>query len=141
MGNLNKVMLMGRLTRDVEVRSTPGGQEVGTFSLAINRVYYVGEAREKREEVTFIDCEMWGRRVNALAQYTSKGSPIFIEGRLKQDSWEDKQTGQKRSKVLVSVENFEFVGGNGGGGGQGGGQRSEPVAAGSGGVTGDDIPF
>ncbi len=143
MGNLNKVMLMGRLTRDVEVRATPSGQEVAVFGLAINRVYYVGEPgnREKREETTFVDCELWGRRAQALSSYTSKGSPIFIEGRLKLDSWEDRQTGQKRSKLLVSVENFEFIGGRGGGHEtsveRGGGQAAVSADA----IPADDIPF
>jgi single-strand DNA-binding protein len=143
MSNLNKVMLMGRLTRDVEVRATPSGQEVAVFSLAINRTYYVGDpgSREKREETTFIDCELWGRRTQALATYTSKGSPLFVEGRLKQDQWEDRQTGQKRSKVLVVVENFEFIGGGRGGGHEtsveaGAGRSTSPDA-----VPLDDIPF
>ena len=145
-GSFNKVMLMGRLTRDVEVRATPSGQEVAVFSLAINRTYFVGGdgAREKREETTFVDCEMWGRRTQPLATYTSKGSPLFVEGRLKQDTWEDRQTGQKRSKVVVVVENFEFIGG--GGGGRGSHETTVEAGAGSGSrspesIPVDDIPF
>lgn len=143
MANLNKVLLIGRLTREVDLRSLPSGQEVANFGLAINRTYMAGPegARERREETTFVDCECWGRRAGPIAKYFSKGDPIFIEGRLKFETWDDKQTGAKRSKLLVSVENWEFASSRGGGGGQ----ESAPVGAASGGGGGDlppdDIPF
>ena len=128
MSNLNKVMLMGRLTNDLETRYTASNTAVANFGLAINRTYSVGEgdARERREDVTFVDCEVWGRQAEVMKQYLSKGRPVFIEGRLKQDKWQDKD-GNNRSKTLVVVESFQFIdskGGGGGGGEGGGGQGS-----------------
>ncbi|MEO0482049.1 MAG: single-stranded DNA-binding protein [Planctomycetota bacterium] len=125
MPNLNKVMLMGNLTRDIEMRHTNSGSGVANFGLAINRVYYVGDggAREKREETTFVDCEAWGRTGEVMSQYLAKGRPVFVEGRLKLDQWQDQQ-GQNRSKLKIVVESFEFVGGRGDGEGGGGGGGS-----------------
>jgi len=122
MPNLNKVMLMGNLTRDIELRHTNSGSSVANFGLAVNRVYYVGDggSREKREETTFVDCEAWGRTGEVMSQYLSKGRPVYVEGRLKLDQWQDQQ-GQNRSKLRVVVESFEFLGGRGEGGGGGGG--------------------
>jgi single-strand DNA-binding protein len=123
MANLNKVMLMGNLTRDIELRTTPSGQSVGKFGLAVNRVWYTPDG-EKKEEVTFVDCDVWGKQAETMAKYLSKGRGVFIEGRLKLDQWDDKETGQKRSKMGVVVESFQFIGarpdGQGGGGGGGG---------------------
>lgn len=131
MPNLNKVMLMGNLTRDPEVRYTPKGMAVTEVTIATNRRYKV--ENETREEVTFVDITFWGKQAEVIAQYFKKGRPIFVEGRLQYDTWDDKQTGQKRSKLRVVGEEFEFLGGaredgGGGGGGSGGGgsrQRSE----------------
>lgn len=111
--NVNRVFLAGNLTRDVELRHTPNNTAVAKFGLAVNRKFKVGE--EQREEVAFIDCEAWGRTAEVIAQYFSKGKTIFVEGRLKLDQWDDKATGQKRSKLFVVVESFQFAGGKGDG--------------------------
>lgn len=164
-GNFNKVLLMGNLTRDIEIRHTQSNTAVGNFGIAVNRRYYVGDgpSREQRDETTFVDCDVWGRTAEIMSQYLRKGSPVFIEGRLRLNQWDDKSTGAKRSKLLVVVENFQFVdtradGGGGGGGGGGGSQRAPAQArsgsggGGSGGGGGgnqgyddipqdDDIPF
>ena len=122
MPNLNKVMLMGNLTRDPEIKYTPKGTAIANFGIAINRVF-TPEGGEKREEVTFIDLEAFGRTAEVIGEYFKKGKPIFIEGRLKLDQWDDKTTGKKMSKLRVVVESFEFLGSRegGGGGGEGGG--------------------
>lgn len=116
----NKVVLMGNLTRDVELRSTPSGQQVASFSLAVNRTWK-NASGEQQEAVDYIDCNAWGKPGEIIAQYMSKGSAILISGRLQQRSWE--QDGQKRSKVEVVVEDFNFVGG---GNDSGGGSSSAP---------------
>jgi single-strand DNA-binding protein len=120
MANLNKVMLMGNLTRDPEVRYTPKGTAVAELGLAINRVYSA-ENGEKREETTFVDVTLWGRTAEIAGEYLKKGRPVFIEGRLQLDSWDDKQTGQKRSKLKVVGEGMQLLGSRGGGGESGGG--------------------
>jgi single-strand DNA-binding protein len=147
-GNFNKVLLMGNLTRDVEIRHTQSNTAVGKFGLAVNRRYSVGDgaSREQREETTFVDCEVWGRTAEIMSQYLQKGRPVFIEGRLRLDQWEDKNSGQKRSRLLVVVENFQFVDSRGdGGGGSGGGGEPRRAHAGSraeegGGQDYDDLP-
>jgi single-strand DNA-binding protein len=126
MANLNKVMLIGNLTRDPELKHTPGGQPVCEFGLAVNRKYRTKEG-EDREETTFVDCEAWGKQAEVLKQYMSKGKPVFLEGRLKLDTWEDKEGG-KRSKMRVVIENFQFLGTAGGGGGGGGGSGERYVS-------------
>jgi single-strand DNA-binding protein len=136
MASFNKVMLMGNLTRDVEIRHTSGNTAIGKFGLAVNRKFKT-QSGEQREEVTFVDCEAWGRTAEVIAQYLSRGSPIFIEGRLKLDQWEDKNGGGKRSKHLIVVENFQFInsgqgGGNSGGGGGGGGYAQANAGGGGG---------
>lgn len=124
-GSFNKVFLMGNLTRDVEIRHTGGNTAVGNFGIAVNRKFRT-QSGENREEVTFVDCEAWGRTAEVMSQYLHKGRPVFVEGRLKLDQWEGKD-GSKQSKIRVVVENFQFVdsgqGGQGGGGGGGGGSR------------------
>jgi len=119
MPNLNKVMLMGNLTRDPELRYTPNNTAVANLGLAINRRYKSGEG-EQKEETTFIDCEAWGRTAEVINQYLKKGRPVYIEGRLKLDQWQDKDGGN-RSKLKVVVETFEFIDSRGGGGGDGAG--------------------
>ena len=109
MASYNKVILVGNLTRDPEMRYTPKGTAVVKLGLAVNR-RWTTETGETREEVTFVDIDAFGKQAETLAQYMKKGSPILIEGRLRQDTWDDKQTGQKRSKLLVVCENFKFVG-------------------------------
>ncbi|MEM7629895.1 MAG: single-stranded DNA-binding protein [Planctomycetota bacterium] len=159
-GSFNKVFLMGNLTRDVEMRHTSGNQAVANMGLAVNRKYRT-QAGENREEVTFVDCEAWGRTAEVMSQYLAKGRPVFIEGRLKLDEWEDRNGGGKRTKLKVVVDNFQFVDsrdGAGGGGGGGGGGGNYSRGGGSGGNAGsgsgggsydadpqpmshDDIPF
>ncbi len=123
MPNLNKVMLMGNLTRDPEVRYTPKGTAVAELGMAINRVYSA-ENGEKREETTFVDVTLWGRTAEIAGEYLKKGRPVFIEGRLQLDTWDDKQTGQKRSKLKVVGEGLQLIGSRGGGEG-GGGEPTE----------------
>ena len=130
MANLNKVMLMGNLTRDPEVRYTPKGTAVAEVGLAINR-YFSGDNGEKREETTFVDVTLWGRQAEIAGEYLKKGRPVFIEGRLQLDTWDDKQSGQKRSKLKVVAENLQLMGARPGGGGgpdsEEGGERSGPA--------------
>jgi single-strand DNA-binding protein len=118
MRGFNKVVLMGNLTRDPELRTTPNGQNVASFSLAVNRSWK-NAAGEQQEAVDYIDCNIWGKPAEIINQYMKKGSGILVSGRLQQRSWE--QEGQKRSKVEVVVEDFNFVGG---GAGDGGGSSS-----------------
>jgi len=135
-GNFNKVFLMGNLTRDIEIRHTSGNTAVGNFGIAMNRKFRT-QSGENREETTFVDCEVWGRTAEVMSQYLSKGRPVFIEGRLKLDQWEDKKDGSKRSKLNVVVENFQFIdSGGGGGGGQSRGGGSSYNAAGAEGAGG-----
>lgn len=110
---LNKVLLMGHLTRDPELRVTPKGTPICQFGLAINRTYKT-DSGEAREDVLFVDIEAWGRAGETLAKYMTKGRPIFIEGRLKLDQWEDKNTKEKRSRMKVVCESFQFLGDKGG---------------------------
>ena len=110
----NRVILMGNLTRDPEVRTTPNGQSVANFSLAVNRTWK-GQDGQQQEAVSYIDCVAWGKPGEIIAQYLSKGRPVLVSGRLDQRSWEDKETGAKRSKVEVVVEDFNFVDSGGGG--------------------------
>lgn len=112
----NKVILMGNLTRDPETRTTPNGQSVTNFSLAVNRTWK-GADGNTQEAVSYIDCVAWGKTGEVIAQYMQKGRPILVEGRLDQQSWDDKETGKKRSKVEVNVDTFNFVGGGQGDGG------------------------
>ena len=109
MASYNKVLLMGNLTRDPEVRYTPKGTALANLGLAVNRVWTT-ESGEQKEEVTFIDIEVWGRQAETAGQYLAKGRPVFVEGRLKLDSWEDKESGQKRNKLKVVAERVQFLG-------------------------------
>ena len=132
MSKLNKVFLMGNLTRDVELRYTAAGTAIASFGIAINRVWK-GADGEKKEEVTFVDISMFGKRAEVLGQYFSKGDPIFIEGRLKFEQWEAKDGG-KRNALKVVAENFEFIKGNAGGNG-GNAQPGDPD------INEEEIPF
>jgi single-strand DNA-binding protein len=109
MANLNRVLLIGNLTRDPEVRYTPKGTAVADIALAINRVIPSDDG-ERREEVTYIDVTLWSRQAEVAEQYLKKGRPVFIEGRLQLDTWDDKQTGQKRSKLKVVGETMQLLG-------------------------------
>ncbi len=156
MASYNKVILIGNLTRDPELRYTPKGMAIAKIGLAVNRTWR-NEAGETKEEVTFVDVDAFGRQAETLGQYMKKGSPLMIEGRLKLDQWDDKQTGQKRSKLGVVVEGFQFLGG-GNRGGEGGSEagsappvpRSRPAAPAAPAAEsepdvapheGDDVPF
>jgi single-strand DNA-binding protein len=139
MASYNKVMLMGNLTRDPEVRYTPKGSAVADLAIAVNRVY-TAENGEKREEVTYVDVVLWARLAELAGQYLHKGRPVFIEGRLQMDQWEDKQTGQKRSRLRVVGEVMQFLDSKREGGmddaGQGGGASSSGPSGGGGGGGG-----
>src|SRR6185437_11161279 len=131
----NKVILMGNLTRDPEVRSTPNGQSVANFTLAVNRTWR-GADGSNQESVSYIDCVAWGKTGEVIAQYLQKGRALLVSGRLDQRSWE--QDGQKRSKIEVIVEDFNFVGGGEGGGGAAAGSRPAPSPSKSAGKK-DDV--
>lgn len=154
----NKVILVGNLTRDPEVRYTPGGTAVSEIGVAVNRTWFDKNSNEKKEETTFVDVTLWGRQAEVAGEYLSKGRSILIEGRLQTDSWDDKETGKKRTKLKVVAEEMKMLGGPGGGGGGGGGQRSggsrpanqrsqasnsdfDAPSSGGGGGFGDDVPF
>ena len=114
MANFNKVYLMGNLTRDPEMRVTPKGTAICQFGMAVSRSWK-DEAGQTREETAFVDIEAWGKQGEVISKYCTKGRPLFIEGRLKFDQWEDKTSGQKRSKLKVVLENFQFIGSRGDG--------------------------
>jgi single-strand DNA-binding protein len=151
MASFNKVILLGNLTRDPEVRYTPKGSAVCDLGLAVNRAYTLDNG-EKREEVTFVDVVLWARLAEIAGEYLKKGRPVFIEGRLQLDTWDDKQSGQKRSKLRVIGETMQLLGSrpSGGGGGEGGdedrGSRSSkpaapPKSAAPAAPDDDEIPF
>ncbi|MFZ4598473.1 MAG: single-stranded DNA-binding protein [Terrimicrobiaceae bacterium] len=128
MASVNRVTLIGNVTRDPEVKFTPKGSAVTDIGLAINRNYTLDNG-EKREEVTFVDVTFWGRQAETIGEYVKKGRSIYVEGRLQLDTWDDKQSGQKRSKLRVVGENFQFLGNRAGGAAgsdeESGGQPSE----------------
>jgi single-strand DNA-binding protein len=157
MASYNKVLLMGNLTRDPELKYTPKGMAVAELGLAVNREYTT-DGGEKREEVTFVDVTVWGRQAETCGEYLKKGRPVFVEGRLQLDTWDDKQSGQKRSKLRVVAERVQFLGsprgGDSEGGGEGGGsarpqsrparpaaQQKPPADPDLEPEGGDDIPF
>ena len=115
MPSFNQVMLMGNITRDPQLKQLPSQTVVAEFGLAVNRRYRTSDG-EEREETCFVDCSAYGKQAEVLAEYAGKGKPLFVQGRLKYDTWEDKQSGAKRSKLSVVVENFQFVGGRDGSG-------------------------
>lgn len=112
MPNHNSVTIIGNLTRDPELRVTPKGTAICTFSLAVNRKWK-NDAGQEQEEVSFIDCEAWEKAAETINKYVTKGRPLFVTGRLKQDQWEDKNTKEKRSKLKVVVGEFQFLGSRG----------------------------
>jgi single-strand DNA-binding protein len=148
MASFNKVILLGNLTRDPEVRYTPKGSAVCDLGIAVNRSYTL-DSGEKREEVTFVDVVLWARLAEIAGEYLKKGRPVFIEGRLQLDTWDDKQSGQKRSKLRVIGETMQLLGGRppgtGGGGSEGGEARpaktTPPPKAGAAAPDDDEIPF
>jgi single-strand DNA-binding protein len=156
MANLNKVLLIGNLTRDPELRYTPSGKAVADITLAINRVW-VNDAGQKQEDTTFVDVTLWGRQAELAQQYLTKGRGAYVEGRLQMDSWDDKETGKKRTRLKVVGDSLQFLpdgrsGATGGGGAapqRSSGapqQRSGPPQGGSAAPMDDfqeedDIPF
>ena len=148
MASFNKVILAGNLTRDPELRYTPKGTAVARITLAVNRAY-AAEGGEKKEEVSFVDVDVWGRQAEVISQYMKKGRPLLVEGRLKQDTWEDKNTKQKQSNLKVVLEGFSFLDSSRGeGGGAPPASRpatapavSAPTDADTPPPEGDDVPF
>jgi single-strand DNA-binding protein len=124
MASFNQVILMGNLTRDPQLKYLPSQTPVVEFGLACSRKFK-GQNGEDREDVVFVECSAFAKTAEVIQQYFTKGKPIFIQGRLKYDSWEDKQGGGKRSKLHVVIENFQFIGGRDGGGGGGGAPSQE----------------
>ncbi len=124
MASFNRVILVGNLTRDPQVKYTPGGQAVSEIGLAVNRSWFDKTANQKREEVTFVDVTLWGRTAEIAGEYLGKGRQVLIEGRLQLDQWDDKESGQKRSKLRVVCENLTMLGSRqeGGGGASSGGR-------------------
>jgi single-strand DNA-binding protein len=120
MASFNQVILLGNLTRDPQLKYLPNQTPVAEFGLACNRKFK-GANGEEREDVLFVDCAAFGKTGEVIHQYFTKGKPIFVQGRLKYDSWEDKNGGGKRSKLSVVIDNFQFIGGRDGGGAGGGG--------------------
>ena len=147
MANFNKVLLIGNLTRDPEVRTTATGLKIAKFGLAVNRRYRTRDD-EAREETTFVDIDAFGPQAEIIERYCQKGSPLFVEGRLRLDQWES-GSGEKRSKLSVVLENFQFLGGGGqsqteeSGGSYAGsaGESDSGKASGSDNIQDDDVPF
>lgn len=124
MASFNKVILVGNLTRDPQVRYTPGGSAVAEVGLAVNRSWFDKTSNSRKEETTFVDVTLWGRTAEVASEYLTKGRSVLIEGRLQLDQWDDKESGQKRSKLKVVGENMTMLGGKGESGGGGGGAPS-----------------
>jgi len=122
MANLNKVMLIGNVTRDPEIKYTPQGRAVTDLGIAVNRTYST-ESGERREETTYVDVTLWGRTAETAGEYCKKGRAVYIEGRLQLDSWEDKTSGQKRSKLRVVGDNYQLLDRRRDGGEEGGGSE------------------
>lgn len=155
MQGFNKVIIAGNLTRDPELRYTPSGLAIAKFGLAVNRRWKDGQSGEQKEEVTFVDVDAFGKQAELIGQYVKKGQPLLVEGRLRLDTWEDKQTQQKKSRLGVVLEGMTFLGspntreggGDFGGGGAPAPRPSRPPASSpSGGPDSmppeeDDVPF
>lgn len=127
MPSYNKVILIGNLTRDPELRYTPKGVAIAKIGLAVNRSWRDAVSGELKEEVTFVDIDAFGKQAETLGQYMKKGRPLFVEGRLRLDTWEDKQTNQKRSRLGVVLEAFQFI--DSGGAREGGAAPRSTAAA------------
>lgn len=156
---VNKVILVGNLGKDPEVRYTSGGQAVANLRIATSRSWTDKQSGQRKEETEWHDVEVWGKQAEQCGEYLAKGRQVYVEGRLKTDKWQDKQSSQERSKVKVVADTVRFLGGRGAGGGGGGGRApapdeapsgfEEPDSGGGGGHGGgggagggpDDIPF
>lgn len=143
MASFNKVIVMGNLTRDPQVRYTPSNTAVAEIGLAVNRSWYDKQTQQRKEEVTFVDVTLWGRQAEVAGEYLAKGRAVLIEGRLQLDQWQDKESGQNRSKLKVVGESMKMVGGRGEGGGQSSGNQSGPPSDydGPGYIPDDEVPF
>lgn len=131
MRGFSKAIVAGNLTRDPEMRATPSGAQACNFTIAVNRVFK-GNDGNQQEQTSFIDCVAWGRSGETISQYVKKGSALLVSGRIEQRSWEDKTSGQRRSRVEIIVEDFSFIGGENGGSRNGGAPRAAKTDAGSG---------
>jgi len=157
---VNKVILVGNLGKDPEVRYTSGGQGVANLRIATSRSWTDKQSGQRKEETEWHDVEVWGKQAEQCGEYLAKGRQVYVEGRLKTDKWQDKQSGQERSKVKVVADTVRFLGGQRGAGGAGGGKGGAPMpdeppggfddnggggggggGGGSGGGGPDDIPF
>lgn len=123
MRGFSKAIVAGNITRDPEMRTTPGGAQVCSFSIAVNRVFKGGDGNQQ-EQTSFIECVAWGKAAELICQYVHKGSALLVSGRLDQRSWEDKNSGQRRSRTEVVVEDFSFIGATGNGGGSASGKTA-----------------
>lgn len=139
MRGFSKVVLAGNLTRDPELRTTPNGASVCAFTIAVNR-NYKDSSGAQQEQTSFIDCSAWGKAAELINQYMKKGRPLLVSGRLSQRSWEDKTTGQKRSRTEVVVEDFTFIDGGNGGGNAASTSAAATSAGGEAEIVPDDIP-
>lgn len=135
MASFNRVVLMGNLTRDPDVRYTPGGTAVAELGLAVNRSWFDKQTQQKKEETTFVDVTVWGRTAEVAGEFLAKGRSVLIEGRLQLDQWDDRETGKKRSKLKVVGETMTMVGGRDDGGGRPPDSGSSPPN------STDDVPF
>ncbi|MEK6257172.1 MAG: single-stranded DNA-binding protein [Planctomycetota bacterium] len=129
MASFNKVILIGNLTRDPQVKYTTGGTAVAEVTLAVNRQWFDKQSNTRKEDTTFVDVTLWGRTAEVAGEYLAKGRPVLIEGRLQLDSWEDRETKQKRSRLRVVGENMTMLGSRGDGGGGGSGGRAPAAVA------------
>jgi single-strand DNA-binding protein len=141
MASFNRVILMGNLTRDVELKNLPNGSAVAQIGLAVNRTWFDKASNQKKEEVTFVDVTLWGRDAEVAGEYLSKGKPVLIEGRLTLDTWDDKATGQKRSKLKVTGERVQLLGGKGDRPEATTGEAASADAAAAAFGGGEDVPF
>ena len=143
MRGFSKAILAGTVTRDPEMRATPSGAQACNFTVAVNRVFRGGDGNQQ-EQTSFIDCVAWGRMGETISQYVKKGSGIIVSGRIEQRSWEDKTSGQRRSRTEIIVDDFSFVGSEGGGSRGGSAKKTAdaPVAddAGVDDIAPDDVP-
>ena len=129
MASFNKVILVGNLTRDPQVKYTTGGTAVAELGMAVSRQWFDKQTNTKKEETTFVDVTLWGRTAEVAGEYLAKGKQVLIEGRLQLDTWDDRETGLKRSKLKVVGENMTMLGSRSDGGGGGGSGSRTPASA------------
>lgn len=142
MRGFSKAIIAGNITRDPEMRTTPGGAQVCSFAIAVNRTYKDSSGNQQ-DQVSYLDCVAWGKSAEVICQYVHKGSALLVSGRLEQRSWEDKNSGQRRSRTEIVVEDFSFIGGNGGNSGsynssRGSSNDNEPDMSSD--IAPDDVP-